>query len=159
MTLYEIDTAITELLNNVDEETGEILFSMDELEQLEMMVVDKCENIALYIKNLVAQAKAIRDEEQALAKRRRIAENRTNHLKQYLLFYLDKTSQSKMETTRAVISTRKSKQVEITDETLIPEEYKSYEVKISKKAIGDAIKNGEAVEGATIIENVNLQIR
>ena len=54
MNLYEIDAAITAL---VDPETGEIS-DFDAFDQLSMARDQKIENIALYYKNLVADAAA-----------------------------------------------------------------------------------------------------
>ena len=52
MNLFEIEN---EIMNCWDQETGEILDS-DRLDQLEMERDTKIENIALYIKNLTADA-------------------------------------------------------------------------------------------------------
>ena len=70
MTLYEINAALEAFESEVDEDTGEIL-NYDKLAELNMAKDEKRENIALYIKNLTAEAKAIREEEKALAERRR----------------------------------------------------------------------------------------
>ena len=81
MTLYEIDRAIMDAITaGLDPETGE-LTNYDELEELQLARDEKIENIACYIKNIAADAKAIRDEEQALAKRRKTLENRAEGLK------------------------------------------------------------------------------
>ena len=71
MTLYEIDNEIRafldKMLDAVDEETGEIIdIDPAELEQLNEAREQKIENIALYIKNLEADAKAIKEEEKNL---------------------------------------------------------------------------------------------
>ena len=65
MTLYEINNAIIqELEGAVDPETGEIVDEalLAEYEQLQLDRETKVENVGLYIKNLEADAKAIRDE-------------------------------------------------------------------------------------------------
>ena len=80
MNLYEIDAAITAL---VDPETGEIS-DFTKLEELSMARDQKLENVACWYKNLMAEAKAIRDEEKVLAERRQSAERKAESLKRYL---------------------------------------------------------------------------
>ena len=65
--LYEIDN---DILNCVDEETGEIL-DFEKLNSLQMERDKKIEGVALYIKQLNAEAALIREEEKALAERRK----------------------------------------------------------------------------------------
>ena len=58
MNLYEINEA---LYGCVDEETGEII-DAEKLEALSLAFDEKVENIALWIKNLLADAAAIKAE-------------------------------------------------------------------------------------------------
>ena len=62
-----IDSAI---MDCVDEETGEII-DLEKLEALNIERDKKVEGIALAVKNYAAEAKAIKEEEEKLAKRRR----------------------------------------------------------------------------------------
>lgn len=62
MNLYEIDSAI---LDCVDAETGEI-FDMDKFEELSLTRDAKVENICLWIKNLKAEAEALKAEKRCL---------------------------------------------------------------------------------------------
>ena len=59
MTLYEIDNAI---LGCVDDETGEVI-DFDKLDKLTMQREQKLEGAALAVKNLTAEAEAIKAEE------------------------------------------------------------------------------------------------
>ena len=61
MNLYEIDA---EILGCVDVETGEI-FDVDKFEELSLTRDAKIENICLWIKNLKAQAEALKAEKDA----------------------------------------------------------------------------------------------
>ena len=67
MTLYEINAEIASL---VDEETGELL-DYDRFADLQMERDAKIENMALWVKDLDAEAAAIKAEETALAERRK----------------------------------------------------------------------------------------
>ena len=71
-TLYEIDE---EILNCVDQETGEII-DPEKLAQLQMDFDKKVEGIALWIKNLLSDAEAIKAEKNKLADRQRSCENK-----------------------------------------------------------------------------------
>ena len=69
MKLYEIDRSIQEILDNmsVDAETGEVTLDEEGLAALQLAREQKLEGVALCIKNLSAEAEAIRNEEKALA--------------------------------------------------------------------------------------------
>ena len=84
MTLYEIKQKYLDAMNNisVDEETGEIL-GLEELSSIEGEFDDKAENVSLYIKNLVAEANAIKTEENNLKARRERLTKRADKLERY----------------------------------------------------------------------------
>lgn len=103
MTIYEIDAAITALAD----EYGDIA-DFETFDALMMQRNEKIENVALWIKNLVAEAKAIKEEEDRLRKRRQAAETKIENLKGYLDHALQG---AKFETARCAISNRKSKSI------------------------------------------------
>ena len=79
MRLYEIKNGLIEAFDRAtDPETGEIIdeAAFAEYEALEMAQEEKRENLGLWIKDLKAEAAAIREEERTLAARRRSAETR-----------------------------------------------------------------------------------
>ena len=147
MNLYELNKAIADFDLEIDEET-QITLARDE----------KIENIALWVKDLLAEADAIKAEEQALAKRRKQAENKADWLKRYVAQALEG---EKFKTPRVAISYRTSEAVEILDEDLIPEEFLMIktEYKPDKKAIKDELKVGGEVEGAVLVKRTSLQIK
>lgn len=112
MNIYEIDNRILEL---VDMETGEIL-DYEAFAELKMEREAKIENAVCYVKNLVADAAAIRAEEVALAERRRSIERKVERLKDYVARALDG---QKFETSRCAVSWRKTTSVAITDEAAV----------------------------------------
>ncbi len=152
--IYEIDKQIADC---IDFETGEVI-DEEKLEQLQIERDVKIENIALFIKNLNADIKALKEEETNLAERRKSKENKVEQLKNYLTSVLDLVP---FESARAKISFRKSVAVNILDETRIPSEYTKTEtvVKVDKKAIGDALKVGIEIDGAELVQNQNIQIK
>ena len=151
--LYEINQ---DILSCIDITTGEIL-DYEKLEALQIEKNDKIENIALWIKNLEAETKAIKDEINVLRERNEMKERKIEKLKQYLTENVDK----KFETSKVIISYRKSVSVNITDESKIEEKYikTKIETSLDKTAIKEDIKNGIEVSGAELIEKQNIQIK
>lgn len=154
MKLYEINEAI---LNCIDTETGEVV-DCEALEALMMQREEKLENIALWIKNLNADATAYKAEKDAFAEREKAAKNKAESLKRYLSLALDG---QKFTTAKCAVSFRRSERIEITDEAIIPKEYVTEVVTVSpdKKAIKEAIKAGQEVSGAMLTESLNIQIK
>ena len=154
MTLYEIDE---EILNLVDQETGEIV-DIERLEELEMERDKKVSNVACWIKNLKAEADALKAEKNNLAKRQSACENKAEQLKDYLSYALNGM---KYKDARCAISYRKSESVEIDDAAIdsLPEEYIKIEKSVKKTELKDAIKAGYEFEGCRLIEKNNIQIR
>lgn len=153
MNLYEIDSAI---LDCVDVETGEI-FDVEKFEELQLTREAKIENICLWIKNLKAEAEALKAEKEAFDKRKKAAENKMESLKRYISCYLEGTA---FESTKVKVSFRKSEALEVLDVYKIPEEYLKYkEPDVDKTALKKAIKEGQTIEGAVVVENYNIQIK
>ena len=153
MKLYEIDEAI---LNCIDLETGEII-DTEQLDKLTMERDAKLENVACWIKELKAEAEALKAEKMAFAKRQQVAENKMESLKKYLAYALDGQA---FKTTRASVTFRKSQAVEIADIYKLDENYLRYkEPEADKTAIKEAIKQGKTVAGATLVENTSVIIK
>lgn len=160
--LYEIKNEYLNVLNNIefDEETGEIL-NLEELENMEAAFEEKTEAVALFIKEQNALAEAIKAEEKSLYERRKRMENKSERLKTYLAQSLLEVGRDNFETPRCRLSFKKSTSVEIADESLLPKEYlkETITYKPDKTLIKEDIKNGVIVDGASLIEKRNLQIK
>lgn len=160
MRLYEINAALEALLNQVDEETGELTCDMEQLEALTLARDEKLEGMALYIKNADAEAKAIREEEKTLAERRRALENRAERARNFLSLQL---MGEKFSTPRVAVSWRRSEAVELgmgffaSDENERFLKYRDPEP--DKVAIKAALKAGEDVPGAELVARQNMQIK
>lgn len=159
-TLWQLDKTIQQIMETgfgFDEETGEVLFDSSQLDDLQMEMKDKLESCALFIKNQDALAKSIKDEEAALAARRKTVEREAEHMRQYVLNHL----QGKVETPKVRISTRTSKYVDIVDEEQIRPEYVTTKTvkSIDKKAIRKALDDGLSVPGASLGTRVGLVLK
>ena len=159
MTIYEIDN---EIMNCIDMETGEVI-DTDKLNELQMERDAKIENVALWIKELKAEAEAIKNEKQALAERKRVAENKAESLKNWLAYALNG---EKFKTAKCSISYRNSESVEVTEEGLEAlmrdhEDLLTYKTpEPNKEAIKDAIKNdGLTVAGVQLIQKTSTIIK
>ena len=164
MTLYEIDNQIKEFIDKMFDtvnEDGEVEVDMDQLEELNEARTKKLENIALYIKNLEAEALAIKTEEANLKTRRITLENKADSLKNLLSRSMQNHDETKFSTARCAVSFRKSEAVIITDLDLIDPKYKTeiIDVKVDKAAIKKMIKDGADIDGAVIEERQNIQIK
>ena len=152
-TLYQIDQAIMDL---VDSETGEIV-DIEAFDSLQMEREEKIEGIALYIKDLKAEAEALKAEKLAFAERQKVAENKVESLKNYLAYALKGQA---FKSTKAVVSFRKTQQVDIPDIHKLDENFLRYkDPEADKTAIKEAIKAGQIVKGATLSENTSVIIK
>lgn len=162
MTIYDIDQEILSLLSQVDEETGEALFDPDQLSALQMERERKVENLALAFKNLTAEAKAIRDEEAALAKRRKAAENEAERARKYLEFVLGGEA---YKSPRVAVSYRRTKSVELNPEFCEwaylhnPSLLRMHEPEADKTAVKKALEAGASIPYAAIVEKKAIQIK
>ena len=155
MTLYDIEA---EIMDCIDEETGEII-DIDRLNALEMERDRKISNVACWIKDLKAEAEAIKAEKQALDKRQKAAENKAESLKTWLQNILQG---EKFKDSRCSISYRKSERVDFADNFVmdsLPDYMKKVTVEPKKTEIKDYLKTGATIEGVELVESNNIQIR
>lgn len=161
MSLYHIDAAIMAL---VDPETGEIM-NYEAFAALQMEREEKLENMALWHKNLTAEAAAIKAEEANLAARRKDIEARAEKLKEYLFEAL---GGDPFKTPRVVCKFNKSQKVEIQDEAEFIRtmqegqhfEYLTFKPPtVNRTEITKAIKAGQTVEGAELVKTVSISIK
>lgn len=155
--LYELDAAIQNFELDIDEETGEIT-NLYELEALQMERETKLENIALWIKNLKADAEAYKKEKDSFAEKERVAKNKMERLKAYLQFSL---AGQKFNTSKVQISYRKSTAVEITNLDAIPAAFKKQPDPIPDKvAIKKLLADGDVeMAGAHLTQKTSLVIK
>lgn len=168
MKLYEIDAKMQELMEKweacIDQETGEIMDDIvfdieEELAKLELDRNEKIENCACYYKGLLAEVTALKTEEQALAKRRKTAENKAQSLKEFIAHV---TGGQKYKSPRVSISHRKTPSVIINDmEALIEfdDSLVRYPDPEPRKAEIKKILKTKYVPGCEIVYNTSTIIR
>ena len=162
MNLYEISEAVQTAFNlAVDPDTGEV--NEEQLILLEMLEMErdkKVENIALLIKNLRADAAALKAEKDAFAKRQKQAENKADSLTRYLESALNG---EKFSTDKCAISWRKGSKIVLNEGVTV------YDIdthflrmaspELDKAAIKAALSDGIKVEGVHEEESLNMTIK
>lgn len=158
MSIYEIDDSIMSL---VDMETGEIE-DIARFDELQMERNKKVENIGCYYKNLVAEVKAMKEEEANLAQRRKAVENKAERIKNLLVYAL---KGEKFESPRLRCSYRKAKSVQVDDDFVSWAEEHADDLLTFKEptpnrtAINAALAEGREIEHAEIVTNESLQVK
>ena len=160
--LYDIDAAI---LACVDQETGEI-FDPEQLDALQMERAQKLEGVALWVKDLKAEAEAVKAEADKLTARKKAIDNKVESLKTWLLYAL---GGEKLKTARCNVYQTHSQKVVIDDEKAMidmlmssPSGEKFLRIKepeIDKNALKDSLKQGYEFEFAHLEETEGLVIR
>ena len=164
MILYAINRELETALDCVDEETGELLVDGDMLDALLMEREEKIEGIALAIKNMAAEAAAIKAEEDSLSARRLYLERGIKRMKKYLQNSL---GGEKFRTARVAISFRNSEAVGIKNDaefiqwaTSHAEKFLRYkDPEINRTEIKSALKAGESIPGAYMEKRTSMIIK
>ena len=160
--LYEIDQAI---LDCVDMETGEILDS-EKLTELNMERERKLEGVALWVKDLKAEAAAVKEEADKLTARKKALDNKIESIKNWLLYAL---AGEKLKTPRCSVYQTHSQKVVIDDEKALidmfmtsPSGEKFLRMKdpeIDKNALKDSMKQGYEYEFAHLETTESVVIK
>ena len=164
MTLYEIDAAI---LACVDQETGEII-DPEALDALQMEREKKLENVALWVKDLKAEAEAIGNEVKALTARKKAAENKAERLKAWLAGALEGEI---LKTSKVRVSYTHNSRLNVIDEQSVvnyiqthyqePEQFLKFSLpEIRKDAVKAEIsKNGAEIPGCFVEATESVVIK
>ena len=163
MTLYEIDSAI---LACVDQETGEII-DPEALDALQMERDKKLENVACWVKDLRAEAEALKNEIAVLSARKKSAENKAERLKAWLGEALEGEI---FKTSKVRVSYTHSTKLTVTDEQSVvdfiqshyqdPEEFLKYtQPEIRKDAVKAEIKMGVQIPGVCVEQTESVVIK
>lgn len=160
MNLYEQTKQLEFLLMSaIDIETGEILSEskLELFEQMDGQRDEKILNLGKYIKEQKIYLSALKAEKQRIDAKKKVCENNIARLTRYLFenWKDEKISDDQIQLKRNIGT------VQIKDSSLIPEAFKTKEVKteikVSKKLIKEVILNGGTVEGAVIEPSLGIR--
>lgn len=160
MKLFEISDSIAKILDMLEEGDADQESCFLLLSDLEMDKEKKALDIAAYLKSLVAQATAIKQEEDRLRDRRKRIDRQIESLREYLNSHLD--DRKKYSDQRAEISWRKSTKLEVSCQTeYLPQVYirEKTSMEPDKTALKEALRNGKKIEGCELVEIKNIQIK
>ena len=159
--LYDIDQ---EILDCVDRETGEIL-DAERLDALQMEREKKLEGVALWIKDLNAEAAAVKAEADKLNARKKSLDNKIDSIKTWLLYALNG---EKLKTPRCNVYQTHSQRLAIEDEAGLisflktledPGRFVRYTEELRKDEIKKALKEGTVIPGASLEETESVVIK
>jgi hypothetical protein len=156
--LYQINNDLAELYYRIELQGGELTEEQEQYLQItEKNLSNKMFAYIKVIKGIESTIATAREYKEQAEKIIRLNTNVIEKMKGRMLEAV--LNFGDVQTDLYKISTRKSSPVEITDENKVPEKFKVWKASISKTDIANAIKSGEDVEGAEIIEKVNLSIK
>jgi Siphovirus Gp157 len=160
--IFQISTELNEIINQIIDGGGELT---PELEQSLMIKEEelstKSVKYGYVVKALEYDVNIIDDEIKRLSQIKKVRQNTAERLKNVLKITMQSFNIPEIDTPTMKINFRKSSSLEITDEDLIPKKFVTIKQTstIRKADIKKAIKEGEDVAGARVIENQNLQIK
>jgi len=161
--LYDIDQ---EILDCIDMESGEILDSA-KLDALQMEREEKLEGVALWVKDMRAEAEAVKAEADKLTARKKALDNRIESVKAWLLEALggDKLKTARcnvyqMRTQKAVIDDEQALvDMFLTSDAMKEKYLRIKEPEIDKNALKESLKKGIQFEFAHLEETESIVIR
>ena len=160
MKLYEITNEFVNLLNN-DELTEDQVNEIGN--ELAIALQNKSTDIVGYYLNEMADIDAIDIQIKRLQDMKKAKTNRLDRFKEYVKTNMERLDLKNIDTEFGKISIAKNPiSVEVINEEAIPNDYKitEYVVKVDKKAIADAYKRGETIEGVSIHDDkTSLRIK
>jgi len=118
--------------------------------------------VAKFMQNLDAAAKAIKEAEQQMARRRKAIENRARWIRDYLKTNMEAAGITRIDSPWFSLAIQKNPpSVDVLDESALPDDFKTevVTVKIDKAAIKEALKDGEDVPGAVLRQGTRLAVR
>ncbi|WP_249659377.1 siphovirus Gp157 family protein [Lysinibacillus fusiformis] len=154
--LYQLNNAYAQLQQMIEDGQEGL---EDTLDSITDAVEEKLEAYAMVIKNIESDVEGIKSEEKRLAERRKVMENGVVRMKQAIAETLQNSGQDKVKTEKFTFSWRKSSKVEVSNIDSLPQQYVKVARTISRSELAKALKAGEQIEGAQLIENQSLSIR
>ena len=133
-------------------------------EQLEAIVLrhtetlDKLKSLCGFIRYLEHGIDACKQERDRIAAMQRVAENRLQSIKTFLTPYVQEKGRIELGT--VTLSVRKSTSVELKDGFDDPYFCRVVTQQVpDKRAIKEALKNNETIDGAQLVTKFNLQVK
>lgn len=178
--LFEISSEFSALFDQLEDLTEQAIEAgipqeeaetawFDTLDGIEEEFNQKAENIAVYIKELIAKADAIRQEEKRLFERRKSCEHHVAALKNYLMQSMLQMQQKKIDGIRSRITIRNNPpMLQIADEAALIQKLQisgqddllRYKLPdLQKTKIKSYLQAGGQIDGCSLVQTKSLQIK
>lgn len=162
--LYEIVQAHRELTKLAEAEEFDPQAVADTLEGLEGDISVKARSVAAVVLSVEAWAQAAEDAAKRIQERAASTRKRAAWLRNYLQTNMQAAGMSKIEHPDLTVSIRKNPAaVQIADGIILPARFmvqpEPPPPRPDKKAIADALKAGEQIEGCQLVQSERLEIR
>lgn len=139
---------------SVDTETGEV-FNKEYLDNLPMEQEEKSRNVGLVIKNMSNDMEQIDKEIKRLTAMKKSTQAKIESLKSYVLTY-----GCPVKDVAVTIRFSKGREsVEVEKGVDLPEPFRSYTWTPNKKAIGEALKEGQEITGCRLVRKPSVSVK
>lgn len=163
ITLHSAAEQVRELLDQIDEETGEM---PEGFESARALVASRALAVAAYVLESERQAESAKAYVKELTARIKSADRRSEYLRTYLEEHMLQAGILEIRDERGIFSAKlqvgRDKSVEVFDEVQLPQDYLR-EIPArhepDKALIGKALKDGFEVPGARVAHKNRLTIR
>lgn len=164
LALYEISSTYLADIQKLQELDLDDQTFADTLESLSGDLEVKATSVAMFIKNLEANAEAIKQAEKAMEERRKAQEAKADRIRNYLLENMIRTGITKIDCPHFSLSIRNNPPaVEVLMTDQIPDDY--FDIPdplpptLNKKRLAEDLKAGVVIEGARLTQGHSLQIK
>lgn len=160
MNLYEMTEEIRNLYETLAEADAEDIDQIvsDAIEGIE--ADKKVEGYCQVIKQLKADAEMLKAEKARIDRKKATAENAIERMRKALTDFMEASHQDKVKAGTFSVSMRETASVNILNELDLPERFLIPQMpKADKKAIKEALDNGETVDGAELTFTKGVTIR
>lgn len=169
MTLYDIDQALLDLMENVDPETGEWIGDPEAWEALNLARETKLDNTACLIKDIRGDIKKIEAELKSNQERLKAKLNALKRKEAWLMGNLERSLGGEpFETERCSVKFKKNPEaVRFEDEQAVLDwaiEYRQDLLRyakptLSREEIKALLRQGEQIPGAALVREIRMEVK
>lgn len=157
MKLYEISQQYADVQKLIDsDDSGSLAEAISEtMQMIEGDFQEKAVNVVMFTQNIESDIEAIDTEIKRLQDKKKAIQNKAEGMREYLRMNMAATGISKISCPLfSIMLSAAGKQVEITDEAALPDDYVSVKTVISpdKRKILADLKEGIPVAGAMLVD-------
>ena len=162
LTLHELSNELSELLSQVDPDTGEL---PAELGEVRALVERKAGAVAAYVANVEATAEAIAEFAKRKAAEAKALQRRAAWLRGYLADHMVTTGLQRITADGGALTITaqpwRDKSIEVYDADAVPQSFKREKItlEVDKTAIRASIDHGLEVTGARLVTKHRLTIK